>query len=185
MEIFRDSDENELIQRTRNGDARAFEQLIGSYRIRLFTYLLGACGHRELAEDLFQETLLRVWSAMPGYRHRGKFCTWLFSIAHNLVVDARRKQQRQAVAFAAEAPVPPIASTPETEYAAAVLQQEVQAAIAQLSENQRQVFLLRLHSDMPFKKIAALLNQPLNTVLSHMHYAVSRLKKILRERDVV
>jgi len=178
--------EAELIERCKNGDGDAFGHLIGQYRRQLFTYLLRFQGERELAEDLFQETLLKVWKFLPSYSHQSKFATWLFSIAHNVAVDAsRRRKAREFVSFAKQLPDRPSESNPVAEMLADETRELLEQALRQLPEKQRQVFLLRQHSGMSFREIAATMNQPLNTVLGHMHYAVSKLKKKLREQDVI
>ncbi|MFQ5627797.1 MAG: RNA polymerase sigma factor [bacterium] len=166
--------ESELIDRCKKGDGDAFGHLIGQYRRQLFTYLLRFQGERGLAEDLFQETLLKAWKFLPSYHHRSKFTTWLFSIAHNVVVDAMRRQKtRDFVCFAEQLPDRPSESDPAAEVLAGETCEFFEKALQQLPENQRQVFLLRQHSGMSFQDIAVAMNQPLNTVLGHMHYAVS------------
>jgi RNA polymerase sigma-70 factor (ECF subfamily) len=173
-----------LIARSQKGDGDAFGTLIGHYRRRLFTYLVRICGEKELAEDMFQETLYKAWRYLPKYHHKNKFASWLFSLAHNVAIDAlRRRKARDMVFYTEEVPECPGATDPSSEVLANEMQKSIEHVLLQLPEKQRQVFLLRQHSDMTFKEISEMLGQPLNTVLSHMHYAVSRLKTILREQD--
>jgi len=156
-------------------DAVAFGKLIQDYRKQLFSYLLRLCGDRMTAEDLFQETLIKVWKGFKSYNERNKFSSWLFSIAHNVAVDSIRKESAKNNVSSFE-DVQTIAGDNNVEKETNEL---VMAAVNTLSEKQKQVFLLRQHSDMTFKEISEATNQPLNTVLGHMHYAVSGIRKKL------
>ncbi len=161
-------------------DAVAFGKLIQDYRIQLFSYLLRFCGDRMTADDLFQETLIKVWKGFKSYNEQNKFSSWLFSIAHNVAVDSIRKESAK----------PPVRSfedlqtfasdnDPHHTFVEKETNELVMAAVGTLSEKQKHVFLLRQHSGMTFKEISKATNQPLNTVLGHMHYAVSRIRKKL------
>ena len=132
------------------------------------------------AEDLFQETLIKVWKGFKSYNEQNKFSSWLFSIAHNVAVDSIRKESAK----------PPVRSyddvqtfasdnNPHSNFVEKETNELVMAAISTLSDKQKQVFLLRQHSDMTFKEISEVTNQPLNTVLGHMHYAVTGIRKKL------
>lgn len=175
-----------LIADSKNGDEKAFADLIRLYRHNLLNYLWRSCGQKNEAEDLFQETLVKVWQNLSHYDHRKRFAAWLFGIARNVAIDAlRKKKVRRVISYTDD--LPEFSSTHD---AAAILEaDEIQAAflqaLAKLPEKQHQVFLLRQHSGMTFKEIAAETGQPLNTVLAHMHYAVNKLKKSMRENDVI
>jgi len=132
------------------------------------------------AEDLFQETLIKVWKGFKTYNERNKFSSWLFSIAHNVAVDSIRRESAKNKISSFE-DVQTLASdyNPLNAYLEKETNELVMAAVNKLSEKQKQVFLLRQHSDMTFKEISKVTNQPLNTVLGHMHYAVSGIRKKL------
>jgi RNA polymerase sigma-70 factor (ECF subfamily) len=178
--------ENQLILRCKKGDSSAFGQLIKQYKRQLFTYLVRLSGSNSMAEDLFQETLIKVWSGLPGYNEQNKFSAWLFSIAHNIVMDSyRKKKVRQKITAVEELPEliengDQLTSLEENE-----LKQIIIDSLKLLPERQRNVFLLRQHGEMSFKEIAEATGQNLNTVLSHMNYAVKKLRKILREKNAI
>jgi RNA polymerase sigma-70 factor (ECF subfamily) len=132
------------------------------------------------AEDLFQETLIKVWKGFKSYNEQNKFSSWLFSIAHNVAVDSIRKESAKSKVSAFE-DVQTLASdnNPHNAFVEKETNELVMAAVSTLSEKQKQVFLLRQHSGMTFKEISKVTNQPLNTVLGHMHYAVSGIRKKL------
>jgi len=132
------------------------------------------------AEDLFQETLIKVWKGFKSYNERNKFSSWLFSIAHNVAVDSiRRESAKPQVGSFEDAQIFAEDNNPHTAFVEKETTELVMAAVSTLSEKQKQVFLLRQHSDMTFKEISEATNQPLNTVLGHMHYAVSGIRKKL------
>jgi len=176
--------ENQLIARCQNGDTAAFGLLVQNYRRQLYSYLLKLSGDRFSAEDLFQETLIRVWRSIPKYNNKNKFSSWLFSIAHNLAIDSFRKRKVKNIFHANDEANNFIASTNhEKEIEFNETKMMLQQAVLTLPEKQKEVFLLRQHGEMTFKEIAKTTDQPLNTVLSHMNYAVKKLKKVLREEN--
>lgn len=177
--------EKQLIERCRSGESSAFSQLIKIYRKQLFTYLWKLSGDKFEAEDLFQETLIKAWKGILKYKHEDKFSSWLFSIAHNVAMDSHRKIKVRSNVFATEELRTADHNTPLSELVANELKDILEQAINSLPEKQKRVFLLREHSDMTFKEISELTNEPLNTVLGHMHYAVERLKKALRIKNVI
>ena len=82
-----------LIKKSRKGDADAFEKLVRRYQRILFDFLIRSIRDRELAEDLFQETWIKVYQALPAYREEGRFKAWLLGIANHLVLDAWRHRR--------------------------------------------------------------------------------------------
>ena len=132
------------------------------------------------AEDLFQETLIKVWKGFKSYNERNKFSSWLFSIAHNVAVDAIRKESaKPTVGSFNDAQTFVSENNPHNAFVEKETNELVMDAVSTLSEKQKQVFFLRQHSGMTFKEISKVTNQPLNTVLGHMHYAVSGIRKKL------
>lgn len=130
------------------------------------------------AEDLFQETLIRVWKGLSKYNERNKFSSWLFSIAHNAAIDLLRspasRNNDQPLDLAIKHPG---SENPFNTLVAKETSELLMAAVNELSKKQKQVFLLRQHSGMTFKEIAGITNESLNTVLGHMHYAITKIRK--------
>lgn len=130
------------------------------------------------AEDLFQETLIRVWKGLKAYNDQNKFPSWLFSIAHNVAIDLLRSPVSKIKDHPLESAVANTnGENPLSTLVAKETGELVMLAVNELSEKQKQVFLLRQHSGMSFKEIATATNQSLNTVLGHMHYAVKKIRK--------
>lgn len=170
--------EEQLLKRCRANDQAAFGSLINIYRKQLFSYLLRLSGNKMLAEDLFQETLIKVWKGLNNYNEQNKFSSWLFSIAHNVAVDsARSKEVRNKQKTTNDNYSYQSNSDPHSDFIATETREILMSAVDTLPDKQKEVFLLRLHSGMQFKEIAELTKQPLNTVLGHMHYAVSKIRK--------
>ncbi len=134
-----------------------------------------------MAEDMLQETLIKVWNGFSNYSEQNRFSSWLFSIAHNTAMDSLRKNNKYKIYDTSSEPdnlsgkVNPYKDLVDKETS-----QSISKAVDQLSAKQKEVFLLRIQCEMTFKEISELTGEPLNTVLSHMHYSVKKLRKILR-----
>jgi RNA polymerase sigma-70 factor, ECF subfamily len=181
-----ENNENKLIIACKNKDHQAFAELLNRYRRPLFSYLLRLCQDQSAAEDLFQETTIKVWKGMDAFDPRYKFGSWLFSIAYRTSIDALRQKKRRSIFRQLEA-LPEISHNhdPLEELTALETKALFKKAVGSLSEKQRQVFLMRQHGELSFKEISEVMNEPLNTVLSHMHYAVTKIKTLLRENHAI
>lgn len=181
-------DDAELIREYKNGNEEAFAALVRKYQRPLFTFLVRLVGNQQYAEDLFQDTFVRVLRALPNYQEDGRFSGWLFGIANNLAVDLLRHRRVHHSYFQDDEAAVTMAidyhRATDAEVESAELAKLLEVALQQLPEKQRRVFLLRQHAEMSFKEIAEKLGEPLNTVLSHMHYAVTKLRQQLRCVDV-
>lgn len=179
----RDSD-RDLLRRYRRGDQDAFAGLVDRYGARLWNYLRRRAGAPE-ADDLLQEVFLRVVKESRKLARRRSIEAWLFTVARNLVLDRGktvrnwRSLDGMDIAGAGPGDGPLARSWPEGALEASLLSERVERAIAALPDHEKEVFLLRHHSDLSFREIAALLGVPVNTALSRMHRALSRLRKVL------
>jgi len=186
--------DEELLAAYQQGDPGAFEVLLGRHRAPLFTFLLRMLGNRERAEDLAQETFLRIVKGAQAWEHRARFQTWLFTIARNLCVDqARRDRFRRADSLDAEGPdgeqamvdsVPGREIDPGRGAESALLRPVLQQALLSLPAEQREVFVLREQAGVPFKEIAVMVGVNENTVKSRMRYALEGLRKALAAAGV-
>jgi RNA polymerase sigma factor (sigma-70 family) len=171
--------ERALIDRFRRGDADAFADLVRPWQRRLGAYLTRMCGNAAAADDLLQETLIRVWRGLHSYDDQKRFGSWLFTIAHHVTIDHLRRLDRAPD----EVEVPELAgpTDPSGELIARELGQLLEDAVEKLPEKQRRVFLLRQHGTLKFREIAELTGEPLSTVLGHMSYATEKLQRIVRQ----
>lgn len=192
--MLRDEADETLMIMYQKGEVRAFEVLLQRHRKPVFNFILRYVGAREVAEDLLQETFLRVIKGAGAYERKAKFTTWLYTIARNLCVDqSRRGKHRKHASL--DAPMTQgddnsntlLDVTASDELATdrkAVSNQlhvTLHRAIAALGEEQREVFLMREFLDMPFKDIAEVVGVPENTVKSRMRYALEKLRLELDE----
>jgi len=191
-----DSDES-LMLRYRDGDVRAFELLVTRHRKALFNFILRFVRDTAAAEDVTQETFLRLVKGADAYERQAKFTTWLYTIARNLCVDAaRRGKHRKAASL--DAPlgdedgsaslldlVPDGAAGVDRQAQSRELAVRLRQAIEALPDEQREIFLLREVADLQFNEIANVIGCPENTVKSRMRYALEKLREALEEyRDL-
>jgi len=179
----------------RSGDARAFETLVRRHRSPVFNFILRYTGGRARAEDVLQETWLKVVRSAKEYEPRARFTTWVYTIARNLCVDSARKESyRQADSI--DAPVgaeegrelgellPDGGPSPDRAAHNVRLRPLLERALQGLPAEQREVFILREYSGVAFKDIAEVTGVPENTVKSRMRYALEGLRKRLEELGV-
>ncbi len=180
------------------GDARAFEALVRRHRAPVFQFILRFTGNKQKAEDLLQETWLRVVRGAAEYEAKARFTTWVYTLARNLCVDGARKDSyRQtdsldAPARSTESDGPALgelvpdrgSASPERGAHNAELRPLLLQALAALPQEQREVFILREYNGIPFKEIAQVTQTPENTVKSRMRYAIEGLKRRLQELGV-
>jgi RNA polymerase sigma-70 factor (ECF subfamily) len=181
-----ESDER-LMLRFQAGDVPAFEELVRRHRTPVFSFLVRLTGDRARAEDLCQETFLRVVHAARGWEPRAPFRTWLFAVARNQAFDeARRRAFRRTERLddPARAAEPSGDPGPDRAAEGSLLRPKLEAALAALPEEQREVFLLREHAGLRFAEIAEVTGVPENTVKSRMRYALEALRARLEALGV-
>jgi len=180
----RSEQENVAIARgLKRQDPEILDQLIELYKHRLLRYLLFLTGKREVAEDLFQETWMRVLLRGSQYNGKARFDTWLFTIARNLVIDLSRKrtmasldemsessEDGRAFEIAADGP------SPLDQFQTREDRAEVAAVLLKLEPNYREVLVLRFHEEMSLEEIASVTRAPLSTVKSRLYRGLAALK---------
>jgi len=186
--VTQDSDEA-LVTRYRQGDVAAFEALLDRHRRGVFRFLARFTGDEARAEDLAQDCWMRFIDAAPRWNADGRFKIWLYAVARNLATDEARRASHRAHA-PLDAPVRgrPVgevvasgARAPEEAAQDAQLRPRLLRAIGELSEDQREVFLLREYEGVSFAEIALVTGAPLPTVKSRMRYALESLRRALQE----
>ena len=179
----RSQSENLLVaQGLKSHDPEMLDSLIVQYQHRLLRYLLYLTGDREMAEDLFQETWMRVLMRGAQFNGNSRFDTWLFAIARNLVIDMRRKRTMCSLEdmndsgedrpFEVSADDP----SPFDLYAARENGKRVAEALLSLEPLHREVLVLRFHEELSLEEIAGITNAPLSTVKSRLYRGLAALK---------
>jgi RNA polymerase sigma-70 factor (ECF subfamily) len=166
-------------------DPELLDQLIELYQHRLLRYLLFLTGKREVAEDLFQETWMRVLVRGTQYNGKARFDTWLFTIARNLVIDLSRKRtmasldemsessedsESRPLAIAIDGP------SPLEQFQSREDSAEIAEVLLKLEPNYREVLVLRFHEELSLEEISKMTNAPLSTVKSRLYRGLAALK---------
>lgn len=178
--------EKEWLAAYRKGDLEALASLVEHFRRPLFSYIHRMVDNHADAEEVFQEVWLRVVRNFSGYKDRS-FISWLFRIAHNLVVDRVRKDGRKDELTPIdgedvyEARVSDQEALPSEQAADADLGLRIREAAARLPVEQREIFILRTYSQLSFKEIAGMKGISINTALARMQYALSKLRTMLED----
>jgi RNA polymerase sigma-70 factor (ECF subfamily) len=174
---------NLIAQGLKRHDPELLDQLILQYQHRLLRYLLYLTANRELAEDLFQETWMRVLLRGSQFNGNARFDTWLFTIARNLVIDVRRKRTTASLEEMCEAAgddrpfeVPSQDPTPLDLYQMHEDGQRVTQALLTLDPLHREVLVLRFHEELSLEEIATVTRAPLSTVKSRLYRGLASLK---------
>lgn len=179
----------ELVAAYKAGDADALGTLMERHKAAVYGYLLRLTGRPDAAEDLFQDVFLKLVKNPGAYNEREKFRAWLFTVARNAAMDLfRRESSRGEVSLYGDGVKPGPADTlasaepgPADAFYGKALGARIDAALASLSEDQREVFYLRHYSELSFKEIAEMLKVPIGTVLARMSRAAAQLRKKLGE----
>jgi RNA polymerase sigma-70 factor (ECF subfamily) len=178
-----------IAQRLRRQDPTLLDSLIVEYQHRLLRYLLYLTSNRELAEDLFQETWMRVLLRGAQFKGDSRFDTWLFTIARNLVIDYRRRRTMASLEELAERSdderpfeIASTAPTPFDHYLTRQNGQIVAEALLTLDPLHREVLVLRFHEEMALEEIASVTCAPLSTVKSRLYRGMAALKPRISER---
>ncbi len=173
----------EIAERLKRQDPLLLDQLIVEYQHRLLRYLLYLTGNRELAEDLFQETWMRVLLRGAQFNGNARFDTWLFTIARNLVIDFRRRRTMASLEEMSEKGEDErpfeVASNDPTPFDNYLTRQSgalVAEALLSLEPLHREVLVLRFHEELALDQIATVTGAPLSTVKSRLYRGLAALR---------
>ena len=180
--------DEDLMLRYAGGDAAAFEQLYARHRGGLYRYIARQCGERGAAEELYQDVWSRVIEARARYRAEARFATWLYTLAHNRLIDWYRKSSRVVWAdFGRDdgEPEPEIAAQrhwqPEVRTESRQIAQALLPLLDDLPPPQRDAFLLHEEGGLSVEEIAAATGTRTETAKSRLRYAVAKLRRGLQE----
>ena len=184
--------DNELITQFLQGNESGLEELITRHQRKIFTSILLLVKDKELAEDLFQETFIKVINTLRSgnYHEEGKFLPWVIRIGHNLVIDYFRKQKRMPMVrdteeYSVMESLKLTDDNIEDKMITNQIHTEIRMLIEHLPLDQREVVIMRHYADMSFKDIAESTNVSINTSLGRMRYALINLRKLIHEKQMV
>ncbi len=184
--------DQELVQAYIKGDQSAIEFLITRHRSKVYTYIVLTIKNQQLAEDLFQETFIKVIQSLRAgkYKDNGRFLSWVIRIAHNLIIDHFRKEKQMNSVSNDDTEVDLFNSKKfsdkniEEIIVSSQIRSELRTLINELPADQREVVLLRHYGELSFKEIADQTGVSINTALGRMRYALINLRKMINEREL-
>lgn len=189
LEILSDK---ELVERYRNGNVACFELLMERHQNKVFSYILMLVKDRQLADDIFQDTFLKIIRTIKAgaYKEEGKFIQFAMRVAHNLVIDHFRKSKRLPMVDAVSNEYDFIDNAKYTDSSVEdrLVEEQVYCDLRKmiefLPEEQKEVLNMRMYADMSFKDIADATNVSINTALGRMRYALINLRKMAKEKNL-
>nr|WP_201288788.1 sigma-70 family RNA polymerase sigma factor [Polaribacter septentrionalilitoris] len=181
-----------LVSEYINGNEPALEVLIKRHQQRLFSFIYSKVQDRDITEDIFQDTFIKVIKTLKKgrYNEEGKFLPWVMRIAHNLVIDYFRKSNR----------MPSFKNTDEFDIFSVLgdgnlnaekqliqdqIFSDVRELVKELPEEQKEVLVMRLYKDMSFKEISENTGVSINTALGRMRYALINMRKLIEKHKII
>lgn len=170
----------ELVQRAQRLEEPALAWLYESYYPRIYSYALLQLGDVQQAEDIASEVMLKVLEALPSYRFRGiPFSAWVFRIARNCLIDHHRRRKRRAEVGLDAAAAAPDKHNPQALAEVAFSRDELRRALLYLTEEQRQVIILKFIHGLDNKSVAKILGRSEGAIKSLQHRALQALRRHL------
>jgi RNA polymerase sigma factor (sigma-70 family) len=184
--------DQDLVKRFIQGDQTSIEVLINRHKSKVYTYIILIVKNQSLAEDIFQDTFIKVIKSLKEgkYKDNGKFVSWVIRIAHNLTIDHFRKEKQintylnedyEADIFNSRKLAE---NTIEDIMVESQIIKEIRLLIDELPEDQKQVILLRHYGGLSFKEIADQTDVSINTALGRMRYALINLRKLIEQKNL-
>ncbi|MDP4185592.1 MAG: sigma-70 family RNA polymerase sigma factor [Bacteroidota bacterium] len=185
--------DNELVEKYVEGDLSAIELLFNRHRNRIYTYIILIVKNQHLAEDIFQDTFVKVIHSLSvnRYTENGKFISWVIRIAHNLIIDHYRKEKHLHTVSSDATPVD-LFNSPrysdvniEDNLISDQINHEIRLLIDELPLDQKEVIIMRHYLGLSFKEIADQTGVSINTALGRMRYALINMRKIIEEKKLL
>jgi RNA polymerase sigma-70 factor (ECF subfamily) len=184
--------DSQLVSNYINGKEACLATLIERHKQRLFSFIYSKVQDKNIAEDVFQDTFIKVIRTLKkgNYNEEGKFLPWVMRIAHNLVIDYFRKNNR----------MPSFKNTDEFDIFSVLgdgslnaekqmvqeqIFNDVRELIQQLPEEQKEVLEMRIYKDMSFKEISENTDVSINTALGRMRYALINMRKLIEKHNII
>ena len=184
-------EDKDLVRLYQNGNQEAISELVKRYKQRIHSTIFFLVKKQELAEDLFQETFIKIITSLRKnhYNEQGKFLPWALRIAHNLVIDHFRKEKLMPLQHDTEEfSVFDIMASNNRNASEQMIYDEkinyVRNLLEKLPFEQREVVILRHYGELSFKEISQMLNININTALGRMHYALLKMREIAQNEKV-
>lgn len=181
-----------LVKNYINGNENSLSILIHRHQQKIYSFIYSKVYDRDITEDIFQDTFIKVIKnlKLKKYNEEGKFLPWVMRIAHNLVIDHFRKNNRMPkFDNAGEFNIFSVLGDPslnaEKQMIKDQVENDVRRLIEELPEDQKEVLVMRIYQDMSFKEIADKTDVSINTALGRMRYALINLRKVIDKNNIV
>jgi len=181
-----------LVSAYMNGNESALCELVIRHKQRIYSFIYSKVFDRDVAEDIFQDTFIKVINTLKrgNYNEEGKFLPWVMRIAHNLVIDHFRKNNRMPKFennddFNIFSVLSDKSLNIEKQIIKGQVESDVRRLIEELPEDQKQVLLMRIYKDMSFKEISEQTGVSINTALGRMRYALINLRKVIDKHNII
>ena len=181
-----------LVENYIGGDESSLEKLIRKHKSRIYNFIFSKVLNRDIAEDIFQDTFIKVIKTLKRgfYNEEGKFLPWIMRIAHNLVIDHFRRNNR-IPKFESNNDYDIFQNLSDSSLNAekSIIKDQVssdlQLLVEELPSDQKDVVIMRLYRDMSFKEIAENTGVSINTALGRMRYAIINLRKMINDNQII
>lgn len=181
-----------LVSNYIKGDENSLAILINRHKQKIYSFIYSKVFDRDITEDIFQDTFIKVIRTLKlgKYNEEGKFLPWVMRIAHNLVIDHFRKNNRMpkfdnSSDFDIFSVLSDSSLNAEKSIIKSQVEDDVRRLIEELPEDQKQVLVMRMYNDMSFKEISDKTGVSINTALGRMRYALINLRKVIDKHNIV
>lgn len=185
-------DDATLVRNYIQGDEKSLEMLIARHKQRIYSFIYSKVYDRDISEDVFQDTFIKVIRTLKRgkYNEEGKFLPWVMRIAHNLVIDHFRRNNRMPKfdntgEFSIFSVLSDSSLNAEKQMVRDEVNLDVKRIIEELPEDQKEVLKMRVYQEMSFKEISERTGVSINTALGRMRYALINLRKVIEKNNMV
>ena len=192
MKTIEKRNDYELVQAYIAGEKEVFDILVHRHQQKLYNYINSVVKDKDAADDIFQDTFIKVVNVLRSgtYREEGKFVQWIMRIAHNLIIDYFRKEQKNKYVRSNDEVnvfdvIGNFEDSQETLMIKKQINKDIRNLVKQLPEEQRRVLIMRHYADMSFKEIAERTGVSINTALGRMRYALLNMRKMAEEKSLI
>jgi RNA polymerase sigma-70 factor, ECF subfamily len=182
-----------LVSRAQAGDMKSYDTLVMRHRNRIFAMIRNMTHHEADAWDLTQDVFIKAWHALGNFEAKAKFSTWLYRIAHNVVYDWNRRRKHDIAGELNDeilendridpsaVAIPHVGGSPDEQMAMGELKGKIEAALAKISPEHREIVILKDVQGLAYKEIADVMGCTIGTVMSRLFYARQKLQVLLRD----
>lgn len=182
-----------LVDRAQKGDLSAYDELVTRHRAKIYATIRHMIRHEAEAWDLSQDVFIKAWQALPRFEAKARFSTWLYRITHNTVYDWSRKRRAESAGELndeifergridpASRTTPSGGESPDNSMSQSELRQKIEQALEKLSDDHREVVLLKDVQGLSYKEIADVMSCTIGTVMSRLYYARQKLQSLLKD----